>query len=250
MPRLKSQPEFEFLQRFRQAGGHAPIGAGTESIDNDAARIMTVVGIDAIDATFNIPALQESRKTVLVQMRQDDSTMALRSLLVDQGYGRMYLSERSGRASFVLLAPRDQILSRTAGVFELPSPTVIEARAMIHDGGHLSEGNLDYSWLWTGPSTHFRLILPQIAGLRPRKAEICIPRSEDPANLDLLRVQADGRPIAHRLERWSETSGKILVDIPERRDYCVLSLTVPKMKAESSSGRLLGLSLDKVILTS
>jgi hypothetical protein len=250
MRRTESQPEFEFLQRFRQAGGHAPIGDGTDSIDNDAARAVTVVGIDAIDATSNIPALQESRKALLVQMRQDDGIMALRSLLVDKGYGRMYLSERRGRASFVLLAPRDQIRSRTAGIFELPSPTVIEARAMIHDGDHLSEGNVDYSWLWTGPSTHFRLILPQIAALRPRKAEICIPRSEDPANLDLLRVQADGRPVAHRLERWSETSGKLLVDIPDGRDYCVLSLTTPKMTAESSSGRLLGLCLDKLILTS
>lgn len=250
MRRTASLPELEFLQRFRQAGGHAPIGTGTESIENGAARAATVIGIDAIDATSNIPVLQESRKALLVQRRQDDNIMALRSLLVDYGYGRTFLSERRARASFVLLAPRDQIRSRTDGIFEIPTPTVIEARAMIHDGGHLSEGNVDYSWLWTGPSTHFRLILPQIAAVRPRRAEICIPRSEDPANLDLLRVQADGRPVAHRLERWSDTSGKILVDIPAGRDYCVLSLTVPKMTAESSSGRLLGLCLDKLILTS
>jgi hypothetical protein len=221
---------------------------------DDGAQAVTVVGIDEVDAASNIQALHESRTALLIHTRLGDGIMALRSLLASHRYERLFLSERRGRASYVLLAPQEQIKARTDVVFDLPSPTVIEARAMIHDGGHLSEGDVDYSWLWTGPSTHFRLILPQLLNMRPRKAEICIPRSEEPANLDLLHVQVDGRPVAHRLERWSETSGKILVDIPRSReggqDYCVLTLIVPRMTAESSSGRLLGLCVDKLMLAS
>lgn len=258
MARAASLPEMEFLTRFRQAGGHASIASGTEAVDGGGTRITTVLGIDELDAASNIQALHESRAALLIHTRLGDGVMALRSLLASHRYERMFLTERRGRASYVLLAPQEQIRARTDVVFDLPSPTVIEARAMIHDGGHLSEGDVDYSWLWTGPSTHFRLILPQLLNMRPRKAEICIPRSEEPANLDLLRVQIDGRPVAHRLERWSETSGKILVDIPrgqerspERdQDYCVLTLIVPRMTAESSSGRLLGLCVDKLMLTS
>lgn len=257
MSRTGSLPEMEFLGRFRQAGGHAPIASGADAVE-DAAEAVTVVSLDEIDAASNIQALQESRSALLIRTRLGDSIMTLRSLLASQRYERMFLTERRGRASYVLLAPQEKIRSRTDVVFDLPSPTVIEARAMIHDGGHLSEGDIDYSWLWTGPSTHFRLILPQLFSMRPRKAEICIPRSEEVGNLDLLRVQIDGCPVTHRLERWSETSGKILVDIPRGRDrnqernddYCVLTLIVPKMTAESNSGRLLGLCLDKLILTS
>jgi hypothetical protein len=250
LARACSPPEIEFLNRFKQAGGHAPIATGAESLDDDSTDTVTVVGIDEVEAASNLRALQESRKALLVHTRHGDHIMSLRSLLAGSGYERMFLTERRGRASYVLLAPQEQIRTRTDVVFDLPSPTVIEARAMIHDGGYISEGDVEYSWLWTGPSTHFRLILPQVASFRPRIAEICIPRSEEIANLELLRVQIDGRPVSHRLERWSETSGKIVVEVPRGRDYCVLTLIVPKMTAESNSGRLLGLCLDKMILAS
>ena len=129
------------------------------------------------------------------------------------------------------------------------SNVVIEARAMIHDGGYVSEGDIKYSWLWTGPSTHFRLILPQIAGVRPRLAELCVPRTEEEGNLDRLLVQLDGRAIKHRLDRWSATSGKVSIDIPKGVDYAVLTLVVPKSTHDANSGRLLGLCLDKLMLT-
>lgn len=252
--RAGAPPEREFLMRFKQAGGHAPIATAAEALEADAmagaARPTAVVGLEEVEAPSSIQALQDGRKALLVHTRLGDNVMALRSLLSNSRYERMFLTERGGRASYVLLAPQEQIKARTDVVFDLAPSTAIEARAMIHDGGHVSEGDVEYSWLWTGPSTHFRMILPHVASLRPRRAEICIPRSEDPANLDMLRVQVDGQSVAHRLERWSETSGKIVVEIPHRRDYCVLTLIVPKLSTDSGSGRLLGLCLDKLILTS
>jgi hypothetical protein len=180
-----------------------------------------------------------------------------------QEYRGLRLIDCNAGASFHLFVPRDAAQGRPGSndglagpaisqevVFASEGPNlVIEARSMIHDGGHVSEGDTSYSWLWTGPSTHFRLILPQISGVRPRLAEICVPRTEEDSNLDLLAVQLDGRPIKHHIDRWSAMSGKISVDIPGGTDYAVLTLIVPKLTHDANSGRLLGLCLDKLIVT-
>ena len=251
--RFGSPFELEFLKRFRQAGGHTPIANVAEAAQSDdkpgGSQTVAVIGLGEVEAPSTIRLLQEARKALLVHIKLGDNIMALRSLLSNCGYEPILLTERRGRASYVLLAPQERIKTRADVIFDLSAATTIAARAMIHDGGHVSEGDIDYSWLWTGPSTHFRVIVPHVASLRPRKAEICVTRSE-PANLDLIRVQVDGRPAPHHLERWSETSGRMVVKLLRGRDYCVLTLIVPKMSIETNSGRLLGLCLDKMILTS
>jgi len=112
---------------------------------------------------------------------------------------------------FLLLLPQDALQARPEGngsfgkskkfyeeSFDLEEDNfVINARSMIHDGDYVSEGDDNYSWLWTGPSPHFRLILPHVAGNRPRGAEICVPRAEQHSNLSLVAVQLNG---------WSDQS--------------------------------------------
>lgn len=257
--------EQDFLMRFRQAGGRAPIAAWDSSagdsawpppqVEPGAARIL--VGIESLDAAATCAEALRQTRAPLLTPAPTNAAGALKERLRLRGYRITRLIERSGGASFLLLSPQDETERRTQreGVSDIElfdakdGPAVIEARAMIHDGGYASEGDAQYSWLWTGPSTHFRLIAPHARGLRPRLVELCIPRTEDQANLDLAAVQIDGRPINHSLDRWSETSGKISVEIPPGSDYSVLTLITPRMTPDGNFGRLLGLCVDKMIVT-
>jgi hypothetical protein len=245
--------EAEFLLRFRQAGGHQPISA-IDVAELVAQREPAILGFEDFDAAAAASApLGEAGYALLIPDRCA-SGMPVEDRGLDS-YRSYRLNDQDGSLAFRLFVPRSiqppsdgddskPLVFRSGG-----RSFVIEACHMIHDGGYSSEGDERYSWLWTGPSTHFRLIAPQLAGNRPRLVELGIPRTEDNSNLDRLAVQIDGRPVQHRLERWSDNSGRVGIDIPASQDYAAITLIVPKPTHDAQSGRLLGLCLDKLILT-
>ena len=265
----RTDVEAEFLLRFRQAGGHHPISTidlGDRSsswpppqiVQERGAVLVWCRNFDA--AAEACKALRETGCAFAIPERPQESSEATDAQRALDGYRSVRLIDRAGGPSFRLLlsetasAAGESELSREMQSGELAfksdgSKAVVEARRMIHDGGHVNEGDQKYSWLWTGPAAHFRLIVPQIAGARPRFLELCIPRTEDDSNLDLLAVQIDGRPVGYQLERWSSNSGKLCIEIPAGEDYAVLTLIVPRLSHDAQSGRMLGLCLDKLILT-
>jgi hypothetical protein len=269
------RPELEtsFLLRFRQSGGHMPVQAIDLSSsgliwpplqisqDNRSAVVVSFEGAGAAIAASG--RLHGSHSSFLFPVHPADTADPLAANSRFREYRHLRLTDCNAGPSFDLFVPQaapqgppkggsswdgnvkpEEVIFASEG-----ANVVVDARSMIHDGGHLSEGDGTYSWLWTGPSTHFRLILPQLAGARSRLAEICVPRTEEDSNLDLLAVQFDGRPVEHHVDRWSAMSGKITVEIPHGSDYSVLTLIVPKLTHDANSGRLLGLCLDKLILT-
>lgn len=257
----RSGAEQDFLARFKQAGGRAPIAAWNASADGAAwpppqiapGDACVVVGLESLDAVIACgDALRRTRSPILVPAPAGAAAKERPGL---RGYRITRLIERNGGASFLLLSPgeEERPTPREAADIEVfdarDSHVTIDARAMIHDGGYASEGDAQYSWLWTGPSPHVRLVAPHARGSRPRLVELCVPRTEDPVNLDRVAVQVDGRPVRHSLDRWSETSGKIGIEIPSGDDYAVLTLIVPRMTPDGDSGRLLGLCIDKMIVT-
>jgi hypothetical protein len=138
----------------------------------------------------------------------------------------------------------------------LPTPSnaswhsALVAGTLIHDGEYRSESDGDYSWLWTGPSTHFRVLL---TGALPTsgKLRVSVIKTEDVRNLSGLRVLINGRHLPHRFEPWSELSGKVIVDLPPPADaMTVLSLVCPHMIPDADGRRLLGLCIDKIEMSS
>lgn len=126
----------------------------------------------------------------------------------------------------------------------------LAAGVLIHDGGHRSENDGDYSWLWTGPANHFRVLL---TGVLPTSAKlhISVIKTEDVRNLSGLRVLVNGRHVPHRFEPWSELSGKVIIDLqPPADDMTVLSLVCPHMVPDADGRRLLGLCLDRIEMLS
>ncbi len=127
-----------------------------------------------------------------------------------------------------------------------PSQPVLVAGALIHDGGYRSESEGDYSWLWTGPSQHFRVLLTGFPATAT-KLNVSIIKTEDPRNLSGLRVLIDGRHVGHRLSPWSDVSGKVTVDLASPAgDMTVLSLVCPHMVPDGSGHRHLGLCIDRI----
>ncbi|HEX2885969.1 hypothetical protein [Vineibacter terrae] len=138
-------------------------------------------------------------------------------------------------ATLVLAVPADA-----------PSQPVLVAGALIHDGGYRSESEGDYSWLWTGPSKHFRVLLTGFPATAT-KLNVSIIKTEDPRNLSGLRVLIDGRHVGHRFSPWSDVSGKVTVDLAAPvTDMTVLSLVCPHMVPDGSGHRHLGLCIDRI----
>jgi hypothetical protein len=138
----------------------------------------------------------------------------------------------------------------------LPTPSDVSwhsglvAGALIHDGGYRSESDGDYSWLWTGPSNHFRVLLTGVPPT-PAKLRVSVIKTEDVRNLSGLCVLVNGRHVPHGFEPWSELSGKVVIDFyPPADDMTVLSLVCPHMVPDTDGRRLLGLCIDKIELSS
>ena len=138
----------------------------------------------------------------------------------------------------------------------LPTPSDMSwhsglvAATLIHDGGYRSESDGDYSWLWTGPSNHFRVLL---TGVLPTsgKLHVSVIKTEDLRNLSGLRMLVNGRHVPHRFEPWSGLSGKAVVDLhPPADGMTVLSLVWPHMVPDADGRRLLGLCIDKIEMSS
>jgi hypothetical protein len=138
----------------------------------------------------------------------------------------------------------------------LPTPSDVSwhsglaAGTLIHDGGYRSENDGDYSWLWTGPSNHFRVLLTGVPPT-PAKLLVSVIKTEDVRNLSGLRMLINGRHVPHRFEPWSELSGKVVIDFhPPADDMTVLSLVCPHMVPDTDGRRLLGLCVDKIEMSS
>ena len=127
--------------------------------------------------------------------------------------------------------------------------TELAASALVHDGGYRSESEGDYSWVWTGPANHFRVLLtgaPAVAA----KLSISIIKTEDARNLAGLRVLVDGRHVPHRFDAWTDLSGKVTIKLGvPRDDMTVLSLVCPHMVPDAAGHRVLGLCIDKIEMT-
>jgi hypothetical protein len=255
-----SPVERELLLRFRHSGGHSPIGDLNRGTPlplsrplqaDDGENVIAFVDEQAMTATSLHDIISDCGMLIPWQHgcavpRWDECQ-----------YRRITLTpiDRSHGDRYVLFIPPQLTASDPAAAEwrdedDIPfdegaRDIVIEAKSLIHDGGYLSEGDAKYSWLWTGPSPQFRMIVPQGGAAR---AEICIPRVEDPYNLDKLRVQINGRPAAFELDRWSETSGKIRIALPPNTDFTIVTLTAPKPTPDANAKRHLGLCVDKVIL--
>jgi hypothetical protein len=128
--------------------------------------------------------------------------------------------------------------------------SALVAGALIHDGGYRSESDGDYSWLWTGPANHFRVLLTGVLPMS-RKLHVSVIKTEDVRNLSGLRLLVNGRHVPHRFEPWSELSGKVVIDLhPPTDDMTVLSLVCPHMVPDADGRRLLGLCIDKIEMLS
>ena len=128
--------------------------------------------------------------------------------------------------------------------------SALVAGALVHDGGHRSESDGDYSWLWTGPANHFRVLLTGVPPASGR-LHVSVIKTEDVRNLGGLRLLVNGRHVPHRFEPWSELSGKVVIDLPPSADdMTVLSLVCPHMVPDADGRRLLGLCIDKIEMLS
>lgn len=136
--------------------------------------------------------------------------------------------------------------------FEASWHAALAAGVLIHDGGYRSESDGDYSWLWTGPSNHFRVLLTGVLPTAGR-LHVSVIKTEDVRNLSGLRVLVNGRHVSHRFEPWSELSGKVVIDLPPpppTDDTTVLSLVCPHMVPDADGRRLLGLCVDRIEMLS
>lgn len=278
-------PERQFLSRFRQGGGHRELpllaadGTGSagaagllESLDR--TRPMVVLADSPAQARA-LAGLAEPTASLVVRANAAHPA-ADRAALAAWLPGRRVVAVRVARGgpSFRWLLPQaffdstraalalepgigptrrepaaDAVLSLTTPA-DAPWHAGTGAATLIHDGGYRSESDGDYSWLWTGPSNHFRILL---AGVPPLAAKlgISVIKTESPRNLAALRVLVDGRHVPHRFQPWSELSGKVTVDLaPAGNGPTVLSLVCPHMVPDADGRRLLGLCIDRIDLVS
>jgi hypothetical protein len=122
----------------------------------------------------------------------------------------------------------------------------VRALDFVHDGGYRSEGDANYSWIWTGPDPTFRIYL---GGLSTTGASVrlCVASTREARNLDEAVIMLDGRRLRHRLDRWSPTSGKFTADLPAGAgQHSVLSITVPVLAHDDTRTRKLGVCIDKL----
>jgi hypothetical protein len=258
--------EQDFLARFRQAGGHHPIVVA-EQMEGEPAwpplaldaglrgRTLVAVFERPDDAASLALRLRDEATCLVVPFPHDRPGRNAFPSGEFSGFRPVLLKHATGGTSSILMVPDDLPVKQPAGgalltfTDENAQALTLPARSLVHDGGFASEGDPHYSWLWTGPDSSFRFIVPSAPAMRARSLDISVIRTEDGRNLDELSVQLDGRSIAHDLTRWSDNSGKIVIELPPSRDYRVVTLAVPRMVADGNSGRMLGLCIDKIVVS-
>ncbi|WP_120008804.1 hypothetical protein [Teichococcus vastitatis] len=122
----------------------------------------------------------------------------------------------------------------------------LPAGLLAHDGAYRSEADGDYSWLWSGPERHLRIALGSLPPFSRwlKLAVIGVPR---PEMLDRMAVSLNGDQVPCRLERWSDTSAGVVVDLPaELPPDLILGLSVPYLVKEDQGERRLGFCMDKI----
>lgn len=264
----------DFVTSFRQLGGHQPIGLlshAPESGDLAALRQLLPVGrvpvyvADCLDTARMLAALKDDEPVnILVPMALDAASEALPTPLgipdftlfsfFEEGVtSRLWLLYASRSPAAHGQSPANiqarQSAPEVQKIMRLErGKHIISARQLIHDGGYRAEGDESYSWLWTGPDPCFRTVIPRRTCNFPKRIEVTIVRTEHPQNLDNIRVQLDGRNAPFHFERWSDISGKVVIDLPDCADYTILGLIIPMLDTDKNSGRAIGLCLDKLIL--
>jgi hypothetical protein len=256
-----------FMASFRQLGGHQPIGfvgRETRSGGLSALRPLLPAGrvpvhvVDSLATARVLAALGDEESAVLlVPVELDTQAQAAPALLGIPGFALTCLLEE-GPAPRLWLLYRSGLPAAAAPAQTVPDvqkimppereKRVIAARQLVHDGGYRAEGDENYSWLWTGPDPCFRMVVPRGTDGFPRRIELSIVRTENPQNLDNIRVQIDGRHVPFLFERWSENSGKVVIELEACADYTVLGLIIPTLDTDKNSGRAIGLCVDKLIL--
>ncbi|TWT12606.1 hypothetical protein FQU96_10080 [Reyranella sp. CPCC 100927] len=280
----------QFLERFRQAGGHRdiylaspsrPLPSTWASLFDSIDRLRKVVVFaDSLDQAEAILDLIDSSRSLVIRVSRTRSIIT-RPAMVAWLEGRRVIAlvapgicfwwvipttdfdtvcaalplepapEKRAKSAPPTHAARRPDATFTLAVQTAPPPTTgLVASALVHDGGYRSENEGDYSWIWTGPSNHFRILLTGTPDT-PVKLNISVIKTEDPRNLAELRVLVDGRHTPHRLDPWSNLSGKVSVDLgAPAKDMTVLSLVCPHMVPDGAGHRLLGLCIDKIEMIS
>jgi len=245
-------PSSRFLASFKQRGGHEPItGLDRSRPETELYRLL-----GEVDGSPVLALESGEMASALAGIAAEWPA----ALLFPEGerapelpdFSMLSLGRTDGSAAYRLALPAAFRTAPSADperiVAAPDAPIVFDALRFLHDGEYRAEGNASYSWLWTGPSPHFRLVAPRTPDRNISSAEICVIRVESPWILRQIRVQIDGRPVPHRFEHWSESSGKIVVELPPSDDYTVIGIIVPAMDKDGYSGRPIGLCLDKLLL--
>jgi hypothetical protein len=117
----------------------------------------------------------------------------------------------------------------------------VPADRLVHDGDYRAERNGNYSWLWTGPDSYFRLMIGKIP-FRPALLSVIVAAEGKAGNLQKARVFVNGVLKESRTESWDGGGGRLSVKLDETcSDPIVLSLGAPAMM--EAEGRKLGLSI-------
>lgn len=275
----------ELFSRFRQAGGQLPIlslgpgsldpvfresrGAGDKItvlyLENDVdadlvgsiagvGTVAVLVGMDAAAAAWPDGVLDDRRCVdLLIAGSRDrifrlvvpegdfaglDAFLGGDSTLEGARISRRIVKRRSKELRAAVE------LDAAAGT---PAFLAFTAARFIHDGGYRCEVDSGYSWLWSGPSPHLRLLVGGRAPVSDTlRLKLTVVNTNDPGNLADIRIMIDGCIAPFTLEKWSATSGRIVVEVPRpSADFTVLSVGCRNMSSIDVS-RQVGFCIDRL----
>jgi hypothetical protein len=197
-----------------------------------------------------------------IELRLDGSFARRRLLILSSGLdGRALATALSvGSDPYWAVEPASDVAARRADLLSVSTITarrmeplaeqstscLVPALDFIHDGRYAVEGDANYSWLWAGPDPHFRVYLGELpAG--SGELRLCIASTKDTRNLDDAVLLFNGRRVAHTFDRWSGTSGRFNVRLPDLPGgISILSIAVPWLTSDDAGTRKLALCIDKI----
>lgn len=285
-PSALPQAEADFLQRFHNSGGRAPLfsAATAHAIPADAAWNQAGVTRIVYAETMPEPALLNlllAAKPLPAFLLLADGAEGAGAALEQAGYRAAELHIQAGaeaqRYRFLLPSGAlDTALSAMGGpgqppglavvpglgegevatlrieatpAWEMQPPPLlatIPAADLIHDGSYRSEADGSYTWLWSGPDRHLRMALGSLPPLS-RWLKVAIIGVPKAELLDNMAATLNGTRVPVRLERWSSTSAGVAVDLPaEPLPGLILGLSVPQVVQEEQGERRLGICVHKI----